>query len=252
MHQGGGKEVAEGGWEALDAEGLLGPSLNVVHGNDLSDERLARMVERGVSFSLTPEGEMTQGHGFPIVGRLRRLGAAPSLGVDVEALSGGDMFSVARSALGMQRAFDNAQSRRDHGAIPGTSTIPVMEALSWITIEGAKALGLSDRVGSLTPGKQADLAVIDARRLNLQPVHDPVASVVMQANISNVEAVMVGGAWRKRDGRLLADGLPGLIDGTLPLRPSPRTASGCGGTPPRVICRHSEPRPYDRCSVASS
>jgi len=212
MHQGGGAEKAPGGWEALDAEGLLGPSINVVHGNDLTDQRLDRLVDRGVTFSIAPEGEMSQGHGFPIVGRLRQRGVAPSLGVDLESLVSGDMFSVARCALASQRSLDNAESRRERGTIPETSTIPVREALSWITVQGAKMLGLSDRIGSLTPGKQADVVAIDARQLNMQPVHDPVSSVVMQAGLANVEAVMVAGQWRKREGRLLVDGLPAKLE----------------------------------------
>jgi cytosine/adenosine deaminase-related metal-dependent hydrolase len=189
----------------------LGPWVNVVHGNDLSEAQLARLVELGVTFSIAPEGEMTQGHGFPIVGRLRRLGAAPSLGVDLESAFSGDMITVARTALALQRCVDNAESRRERGQIPETSTIPVREALSWITIEGARVLGLSDKVGSLTPGKQADIVVIDARPINMQPLHDPVASVIMQANLSNIEAVMVGGQWRKRNGQLLVSGLSDKI-----------------------------------------
>ncbi len=203
MHQGGGPERAPGGWEALDAADLLGPWVNIIHGNDLSDARLARLVERGVTFTLAAEGEMTQGHGFPIVGRLRRLGVAPSLGIDLESISSGDLFTAARIALAMQRAFDNAENRREHGRIPETSTITTREALSWITVEGAKMLGLFDRIGSLSPGKQADIVAIDARLINMQPVHDPVSCIVMQANLANVEAVMVAGKWRKRDGRLL-------------------------------------------------
>jgi 5-methylthioadenosine/S-adenosylhomocysteine deaminase len=208
MHQGGGAEKAPGGWEALDAEGLIGPWVNVVHGNDLSDARFARLVELGVSFSAAPEGEMTQGHGFPVVGRLKKLGAAPSLGVDLEALISGDMFTVARIALAMQRSLDNAQGRREHGQIPATTTLTTREALSWITVEGARMIGMSDRIGSLTPGKQADIVAIDARPINMQPVHDPVSSIVMQTDLANVEAVMIAGQWKKRAGRLLAPDLP--------------------------------------------
>ena len=211
MHQGGGPEKTPGGWEALDEADLLGPWVNVVHGNDLSEARLARLVERGVTFTLAAEGEMTQGHGFPIVGRLRRLGAAPSLGIDLESVNSGDLFAAARAALGMQRAFDNADSRRERGQIPETSTITTREALSWITVEGAKMLGMFDRIGSLTPGKQADIVAIDARQINMQPVHDPVSSVVMQTDLANVEAVMVAGEWRKRGGRLLARDIAGKI-----------------------------------------
>lgn len=207
MHQGGGATKTPGGWEQLIAEGLVGPGINIVHGNDLHDDLFGRLVDLGVSFSVTPENEMTQGHGFPITGRLLARGVAPSLGVDLESVLAGDMMGVARVALGMQRALDNAESRRQTGAIPATSTIPVRQALSWITIEGARMLGLDHRVGSLVPGKQADITLIDARALHLQPVHDPAATVIMQAGRGDVEAVMIAGRFVKRGGRLLAEGL---------------------------------------------
>jgi cytosine/adenosine deaminase-related metal-dependent hydrolase len=68
-------------------------------------------------------------------------------------------------------------------------------------------LGREDQIGSLTPGKLADLVIINASDLNLVPVHDPVSTVVMQTSLANIEAVMIGGVWKKRNGRLLADGL---------------------------------------------
>ena len=207
MHQGGGAAKTPGGWEKLIADGLVGPGINIVHGNDLPDELFDQLVDLGTSFSVTPENEMTQGHGFPITGRLLARGVAPSLGVDLESVLAGDMMGVARIALGMQRALDNAESRRATGAIPPTSTIRVRQALSWITIEGARMLGLDHRIGSLSPGKQADITLIDARALHLQPVHDPAATVIMQAGRGDIEAVMIAGRFVKRDGRLLAGGL---------------------------------------------
>ena len=207
MHQGGGAAKTPGGWETLIAEGLAGPGINVVHGNDLSDDLFARLVDLGASFSVTPENEMTQGHGFPVTGRLLKRGAAPSVGVDLESVLAGDMMGVARIALGMQRVLDNTDSRRDTGAIPPTSTVRVRQALEWITIEGARMLGLDARIGSLAPGKQADLVLIDARALHLQPVHDPVATVVMQAGRGDVEAVMIAGRFMKKNRTLLASGL---------------------------------------------
>jgi 5-methylthioadenosine/S-adenosylhomocysteine deaminase len=203
MHQGGGPAKTPNAWDTLEKEDLVGDLVNIVHGNDLSDDRLARFVDRGVTFSVAPENEMAQGHGHPITGRLRRLGAAPSLGVDLESVISGDMLTVSRIALAHQRALDNAACRAATGAIPETSTIPVREALSWITVEGARMLGMQDRLGTISPGKQADLVFIRADALNLAPVHDPVATVVMQANLANIDSVMVAGEWRKRDGKLL-------------------------------------------------
>ncbi|MEY9359920.1 cytosine/adenosine deaminase-related metal-dependent hydrolase [Bradyrhizobium yuanmingense] len=207
MHQGGGPAKTPGGWEKLLEAGLVGPGINIVHGNDLPDGLLDRLVDLGVSFSVTPENEMIQGHGFPITGRLLKRGVRPTVGIDLESVLAGDLLSAARVALSMQRALDNAESRKASGAIPATTTIPAREALRWVTTEGARMLGRGHQIGSLTPGKLADLVIINASDLNLHPVHDPIATVVMQTSLANIEAVMIGGAWKKRNGRLLVDGL---------------------------------------------
>lgn len=203
MHQGGGPARTPDGWDRLEAAALLGESINIVHGHALDDARLARFCALGMSFSVTPENEMTQGHGFPITGRLRRHGRAPSLGSDLESVHSGEMLGAARIALGMQRALDNAAHREAHGTIPPSSTVGTREALSWATLEGARMLRAQQRIGALAPGRQADLVLIRADSLRLQPVHDPVSTVVMQATRADVESVMVAGRWRKRDGRLI-------------------------------------------------
>ena len=207
MHQGGGEAKTPGGWEALMEKGLVGPHINVVHGNNLTDQQLKAFVERGVSFSITPENEMAQGHGHPITGRLRALGAAPSVGVDLESAVSGDMFTVARMALASQRALDNATERAKSGGIPATSTVPAAEAFDWITMRGASMLKMSDRIGSLAPGKQADIAVMALGPLAMWPVHDAVATVVMQGSGARVRDVVVAGRFAKRDGRLLRSDL---------------------------------------------
>ena len=203
MHQGGGGAKAPGGWEVLEAEGLIGPGTNIVHGNSLTDDQFDRFVRAGVTFTVTPENEMTQGHGWPITGRVLRAGGQPSFGVDIESLFSTDMFTVARMALACQRALDNAAERHRSGGIPESTTVTTKQALRWITLEGARALGLDGAIGSLTPGKRADVVVLDATAWNMCPVHDPYSSVVMQANVGNVEDVIVAGAFRKRAGRLL-------------------------------------------------
>lgn len=203
LHQGGGPARTPEGWEQLEAAGLLGPQINIVHGHALSDAQLRRFCALGMSFSAAAENEMTQGHGHPITGRLRAFGKAPSLGVDLESVLSGDMLTQARVALGMQRSLDNAAYREAHGTIPPTSTITTREALQWVTVEGARMLGQLDRIGTLAPGKQADLVLIRADDLNMQPVHDPVSSVVMQTTLANIDSVMVAGRWKKRHGRLL-------------------------------------------------
>lgn len=210
MHQGGGPAKQPGGWDLIEREGLLGPWVNIVHGNDLSDAQLGRFVDAGVTFSVTPENEMAQGHGFPITGRVLGFGGRLSMGVDIESLVSTDMFTVARMGLACQRALDNAASRQATGAIPDDMKVTTKDALSWITIEGARMLGMADRLGSLTPGKQADITILRTSDLNLWPVNDPVNAIVTQAGLSNVESVIIAGEFKKRDGKLLVGDQPKL------------------------------------------
>src|SRR5690606_22936589 len=79
------------------------------------------------------------------------------------------------------------------------------QVLERATINGAFVAGVEDRTGSLTPGKKADVVLIDARDLNMVPVKDPVAAVTLCADVSNVDTVIVDGVIRKRGGKLLAD-----------------------------------------------
>ena len=239
MHQGGGPARSPDGWAALEREGLLGPNINIVHGNDLADAQLDRFVAAGVTFSLTPESEMTQGHGHPIIGRLRHRGVAASIGVDLESGLSGEMFTAARMALVHQRSLDNEAFRRaaaaSDPAIPPTSTIKTVEALRWVTVEGARMLGQIDRIGTITPGKQADLVLIDARLPNMQPLHDPINAALMQTSLANIDSVMVAGRWRKRGGRLIDERQAALDAETwlAPLRDSGRRLAAAVGWHPQ-------------------
>jgi cytosine/adenosine deaminase-related metal-dependent hydrolase len=111
MHQGGGPARTPEGWQRLEEAGLLGEQVNIVHGHALDDAQLERFCGLGMSFSAAAESEMSQGHGHPLTGRLRRFGRAPSLGVDLESVASGDMLSQARIALGIQRSLDNVEHR---------------------------------------------------------------------------------------------------------------------------------------------
>jgi cytosine/adenosine deaminase-related metal-dependent hydrolase len=211
MHCGGGAPRSPGGWETLEAEGFIGSRTNIVHANNMTDDLIRRFVDRGVTFTIAPENEMTQGHGWPITGRVLRAGGQPSFGVDIESLVSTDMFVVARMALACERVLINTQSLASGHGIPDHCTPTTRDALRWITLEGARALGLDARLGSLTPGKQADLTIFDATALNMCPVHDPYSTVIMQSGISNVSDVMIAGQWKKRDGRLLWGELAPLL-----------------------------------------
>ncbi len=77
--------------------------------------------------------------------------------------------------------------------------------LRWATLDGAKVAGLGDRTGSITPGKKADIVIIDGSAVNVAPIIDPVAAVVCAADVSNVETVIVDGVIRKQGFKLVQD-----------------------------------------------
>jgi 5-methylthioadenosine/S-adenosylhomocysteine deaminase len=203
MHVGGGVMRAPDGFARLIEELLVDDKVNIVHGNNIPKEQLKRLVDCGATVTVTPEIELQMGFGDPLTGRLRALGALPSIGADVESSVGGDMFATMRTALQSQRALDNLQVLRDTGQAPERISIPCREALAWATINGAKMIGLDHRIGSLAPGKQADIVILRADDLNLFPVVDPVHSVVLHAGVANVDTVLIAGRFVKRSGKLL-------------------------------------------------
>jgi cytosine/adenosine deaminase-related metal-dependent hydrolase len=169
------------------------------------------MVDGGANFTITPENELSQGHGVPITGRLLKLGAAPSLGTDVESAVSGEILIAARVALAHQRGLDHLVQRQTTGMAAAKTPITSKQALSWVTVEGARSMGLSDHVGRLQRGMQADIVVIDATSMNLWPAHDPIAAA-LHASIANIESVMIAGQWRKRDHILLSEDLDDVKD----------------------------------------
>ena len=140
---------------------------------------------------------------FCPVAKAMEYGLRPSLSIDVVTTVPGDMFTQIRSAFGTDRARNNAiwWERNE----PAEGNLTARQMLEIATRNGAHVAGLEDRTGSLTPGKQADIVVIDATAINVAPIHDPVAAVTLSADVSNVESVLVAGEFRKRDGKLLAD-----------------------------------------------
>lgn len=192
----------------LQQDGLLGPHINAVHCNKLADDELRLLAEAGASFTTTPEVEMQMGHGLPITGRVLALGARPTIGIDVESNISGELLWAARFALQVQRGLDNV-SVNETGKEVSAVSIPARQALEWVTINGARALNMADKIGSLTPGKQADLIFIRTDDLNLFPSHDPVETVLFQANSANVDTVLVAGKPLKRAGKLLYPDLAG-------------------------------------------
>ena len=203
MHVGGGRMLTPDGFARLMADGLIDRRVNIVHGNCIGLDELRALVERGASVTVTPDIELQMGYGDCLTGALRKLGSAPSLGADIESFIGGDMFRVMRVALQAQRHADDLVRLRETGRAPERISVSCREALDWATLAGARMLGREREIGSLAPGKRADVVLLRKDDLNLAPVIDPVAAIVMHAGPANVDTVLVGGFVVKRAGKLL-------------------------------------------------
>lgn len=185
----------------LDA-GLLGDDLTFGHCNLLTDEEMKVMADHGVTATVTPEDEANMGHGYPPIARLMKAGVTPNIGVDTCIAVGGDQFTAMRFALGVPRSQSNGV-QLERGENPWDLELSTRDVLGMATIEGARALGQADRIGSLAPGKQADLVLIDTVDVSMTPVLDPVAAVVHHASRGTVSDVFVAGSRVKKDGVLV-------------------------------------------------
>jgi cytosine/adenosine deaminase-related metal-dependent hydrolase len=181
----------------LDDYGLLGEDLTYVHSCHASDAELDRVKETNGRIAIAPQVEVQMGSERSPLRRGRQLGLRPSLAIDSVTVPA-DMFTQ------MRFAFRNDRHQAEEGGGQSQGALSARDILEAATIDGAYVAGVEDRAGSLTPGKQADIVVIDAHSLSLASV-DPVAAVVLHADVCDVGTVMVAGRFRKRAGKLLAD-----------------------------------------------
>src|SRR5215510_6223934 len=192
----------------LDQLGLMGPDTTYIHCTDSTDEELDLIARTGGSASVAPFVEMLMGHGVPPTGRLVARNVRPSLSVDVVSSVPGDMFTQMRTALVQERILAFTDT-------PDTAFAPTLthrDVLKFATVDGARACALDHKVGSITPGKQADIILIRTDQVNVAPVVDPVAAVVICADTSNVDTVFIAGKIVKHRGQLVRVDLPRLLD----------------------------------------
>lgn len=191
---------------------LLYAGTTYVHSNHLTDEEWQYVADSGGRISVSPQVELQMGHGWAPAVKALSYGLRPGLSADVVTSGPGDLFSQMRAVLASERARRH-QISWDEDVDP-TELLTVRDVLGFATIDGARVAGLGDRTGSLTPGKKADVIIIDGHAVNTAPVIDPVAVVVTAADISNVDTVIIDGRIQKRDGKLLAalDGPRNLIE----------------------------------------
>jgi cytosine/adenosine deaminase-related metal-dependent hydrolase len=232
MHVGGGTPKVPGGLERLLNDGLVDQNFTIVHGNDIAPEIVGRIVDRGGTFTVTAEIELQMGYGDPLTGVLYARGAPIAIGTDVEPAVGSDLFTCMRITLQHERNRAIMESLNRTGNRPERSPVTCRDALSWVTTGAAKVARLDHRIGSITPGKQADVLLLRADDLNMLPMHDVIGCVVMQASTANVDTVMIAGQVVKQGGKLLA---AGLADKLVALRRSgERIVSEFAALPRRV------------------
>ena len=207
-HTAGGPMLAPGTFEALIGMGLIDRTSNIVHANNFDDDLLKALVDAGANFTVTADVEMQMGFGDPLTGRLRDLGSAMTIGADVEPAASGDMFTAMRMTMNVQRNIDNMAALARGETLPDHADITCREALAWVTVNGASMTGMENLIGSLVPGKKADIVLLDCNDLNVFPVHDVYSAIIRHAGVGNVDTVLVDGRVVKRDGRMLFGGLP--------------------------------------------
>jgi 5-methylthioadenosine/S-adenosylhomocysteine deaminase len=183
---------------------LLGADTTYVHSCYLSDEEWDLVATSRGKISIAPQVEMQMGHGWPPFMKARAHGLRPALSIDVVTTVPGDMFTQMRCGFAQERWKSNDAVWESEEPFPSDG-LTARDMLTMATLDGAHVAGLEDRTGSLTPGKQADVVVIDGHAPGAAPVIDPVATVVLAADVSNVDTVIVGGKVHKRGGALTAD-----------------------------------------------
>jgi len=185
---------------------LLYPNTTYVHASHFTDEEWALARDSGGNVSFAPQIEIQMGHGWAPGWTASQYGLPIGLSSDVATTAPADQFTQMRSIFGSERGRKHLEAWEADldGNSPSPDLITSRQVLEWATIGGAQVAGLADRTGSLTPGKKADIVIIDGGAVNVAPIIDPVGAVVCAADVSNVKTVLVDGRLLKREFRLAA------------------------------------------------
>jgi 5-methylthioadenosine/S-adenosylhomocysteine deaminase len=185
----------------LGRAGLMRPGDEYIHCNHLSGIAWRLIKDTGGHVSLSPPIEMAMGHGMPAIQEALDHDIRPSLSSDVDVTMAQDPFTLMRTAFTLQRL--NVLQRARGGALSLPPLLTCREVLEFATIEGARCALIDRKVGTLTPGKEADIVLLRADRLNVWPLNNAPGVVVNLMNPSNVETVLIAGKVRKWRGNLV-------------------------------------------------
>ena len=205
VHLLGGPWPVGGNSPALaDKHGFLDLNVPMVfsHGGFLNDEEMQLLRSKNHYLSITPESEMHYGHGQVTS---RNIQDHASLGVDTAWPFSGDMLTQARLWLQSNRLdrYERVLGQQGQGKIPRSSPMTAEQAFLLATRQGGLALRRDD-IGVLQVGAKADIVIFDSDSPNMAGWSDPVAAVVLHANVGDIEGVLVGGQWKKKEGKLVS------------------------------------------------
>ena len=191
----------------------IGPDNLFIHMTGMADEAWQKVKDAGAQVSIAAPIEMNMRHGVPPIIKMQQLGMEPSLSSDVECTLTADFFTQMRVCMSMQRMVVNQMVLEQGDFYPPRQRptpapdIPALlttrDVLRYATMNGARALRLDTKVGSLTPGKEADIIILDAEAVNVAPLNHVPGAVVSLMDRTNVETVIVAGKVRKWKGKLL-------------------------------------------------
>lgn len=190
-------------------DGILGPDVTLIHATGLTSAAWKTMGETGTTVALAPTSDAQIGleTAIPAVDEALSVGIRPGLSIDVEVALVSDMFTQMRALHAIQRM---RAVNATYGTDQQPKRITTHDVLDFATLQGARTNGLAAVTGSLTPGKKADLLVIQAEELNNMPLNDPIGTVVLGSDARNISAVLVGGEPRKWNSHVLDVDLPAL------------------------------------------
>jgi cytosine/adenosine deaminase-related metal-dependent hydrolase len=190
----GSREDAKGQIAALSKENLLGKDVQIIHALSASPAEIEMLAKAGSPVSVSPGTELRIGYGFTKISEFLDAGVTVGVSVDTTVLSGdANLFGI----LKMIRNIENAKAHDEF-------KMSARRALELGTIDGARSLGIDDRVGSLKPGKRADVIMIATNQLNMGVFTDAAHMVVESTQPENVDTVIVDGRILKRGGKLTA------------------------------------------------
>ncbi len=201
IHVGVGEFGRSGLLEKLNAQNALKSDTTYIHCCTLNDTEWKLIKDTGGTISIAGYVETLMGHGNPPTQKALDTGIRPSLSVDVETSVPNDFFQQMRTVFSLQK--NEVWARRLAGDKNPPKFLTVREVLEFATVEGARANGLERKIGTLTPGKEADIILLRTDRLNVMPMNNAVGAVVTSMGPQNVDTVLIAGKVMKRNGQLV-------------------------------------------------